>query len=114
MGKTAVVVDPEYLKHFPGEDHPERPDRIQLLLKLAGGLSQQKFQLLPPRAASRADIEHTHGADHVRLVASTSSVNRYALDGDTITCRDRKSTRLNSSHGSISYAVFCLKKKKLP
>src|SRR5438128_10789502 len=25
---------------------------------------------------------------------------------------DRKSTRLNSSHGSISYAVFCLKKKK--
>src|SRR2546422_2842788 len=34
----------------------------------------------------------------------------------TTTCwdnvRDRKSTRLNSSHGYISYAVFCLKKKK--
>src|SRR2546422_1626380 len=30
----------------------------------------------------------------------------------TITDRDRKSTRLNSSHGYISYAVFCLKKKK--
>src|SRR5207245_6683795 len=28
------------------------------------------------------------------------------------TVLDRKSTRLNSSHGSISYAVFCLKKKK--
>src|SRR5256884_8410393 len=28
------------------------------------------------------------------------------------TVRDRKSTRLNSSHGYISYAVFCLKKKK--
>src|SRR2546422_4884224 len=27
-------------------------------------------------------------------------------------CQDRKSTRLNSSHGYISYAVFCLKKKK--
>src|SRR2546422_7623504 len=27
-------------------------------------------------------------------------------------CEDRKSTRLNSSHGYISYAVFCLKKKK--
>src|SRR5690348_17960690 len=27
-------------------------------------------------------------------------------------CGDRKSTRLNSSHPSISYAVFCLKKKK--
>src|SRR2546422_5061527 len=31
-------------------------------------------------------------------------------DGDL----DRKSTRLNSSHGYISYAVFCLKKKKTP
>src|SRR5687768_17648702 len=28
--------------------------------------------------------------------------------------KDRKSTRLNSSHGYISYAVFCLKKKKRP
>src|SRR2546429_3787189 len=31
----------------------------------------------------------------------------------TVQPRDRKSTRLNSSHGYISYAVFCLKKKKL-
>src|SRR2546430_15340967 len=30
----------------------------------------------------------------------------------TATCQDRKSTRLNSSHSQISYAVFCLKKKK--
>src|SRR2546422_7880093 len=30
----------------------------------------------------------------------------------TLVRRDRKSTRLNSSHGYISYAVFCLKKKK--
>src|SRR5256884_2704751 len=30
----------------------------------------------------------------------------------TSSCVDRKSTRLNSSHGYISYAVFCLKKKK--
>src|SRR3712207_7757675 len=28
--------------------------------------------------------------------------------------KDRKSTRLNSSHANISYAVFCLKKKKFP
>src|SRR3989337_474850 len=33
-------------------------------------------------------------------------------DGDDHAAGDRKSTRLNSSHGSISYAVFCLKKKK--
>src|SRR2546429_5443557 len=32
--------------------------------------------------------------------------------GVQVLVRDRKSTRLNSSHGYISYAVFCLKKKK--
>src|SRR5688572_32230744 len=32
--------------------------------------------------------------------------------GDTRVSEDRKSTRLNSSHSQISYAVFCLKKKK--
>src|SRR5207245_5836828 len=40
----------------------------------------------------------------ITATAAMSGINRYRLD--------RKSTRLNSSHGSISYAVFCLKKKK--
>src|SRR3712207_8629684 len=31
----------------------------------------------------------------------------------TLLVKDRKSTRLNSSHANISYAVFCLKKKKI-
>src|SRR5438876_6941473 len=35
-----------------------------------------------------------------------------ARDFFRLPARDRKSTRLNSSHPSISYAVFCLKKKK--
>src|SRR5690242_21547990 len=34
------------------------------------------------------------------------------FNSDVKSKRDRKSTRLNSSHMSISYAVFCLKKKK--
>src|SRR5438270_6678178 len=34
------------------------------------------------------------------------------IDGSVLASQDRKSTRLNSSHSQISYAVFCLKKKK--
>lgn len=88
MAKPLVVIDQGYLKHLPGESHPERPERIQALLNLAGALDKQMFELASPRAATRADVEYTHGADHVRLVESTSKHNRYALDGDTITCRD--------------------------
>src|SRR2546422_7711520 len=39
-------------------------------------------------------------------------LDRLAIKWDYIILQDRKSTRLNSSHGYISYAVFCLKKKK--
>src|SRR5690625_6173801 len=35
------------------------------------------------------------------------------VNGETFYYQDRKSTRLNSSHVAISYAVFCLKKKKI-
>src|SRR2546429_5827150 len=46
----------------------------------------------------------------VRVVASDWP---FTADGSAaFGGRDRKSTRLNSSHGYISYAVFCLKKKK--
>src|SRR2546422_4726149 len=44
-----------------------------------------------------------------RLAAAPARDRRHA---QTIPGGDRKSTRLNSSHGYISYAVFCLKKKK--
>src|SRR5256885_11545650 len=39
-------------------------------------------------------------------------LRRASLRGGPVRGRDRKSTRLNSSHLVISYAVFCLKKKK--
>src|SRR2546430_11548820 len=40
-----------------------------------------------------------------------STAANYTVNSDTQITADRKSTRLNSSHSQISYAVFCLKKK---
>src|SRR5438045_8899274 len=50
-------------------------------------------------------------------IATSRSASSRMMFGDlppssSDTCLDRKSTRLNSSHLGISYAVFCLKKKK--
>src|SRR2546427_1829901 len=43
---------------------------------------------------------------------SLTAQDRFDVDASTRNVIDRKSTRLNSSHSQISYAVFCLKKKK--
>src|SRR3989454_9451219 len=53
-----------------------------------------------PRVAAHA--QHPHGVAHARDER-----------GERLEAIDRKSTRLNSSHLVISYAVFCLKKKKI-
>src|SRR3712207_8447977 len=54
------------------------------------------------------------GLNRVNKVNSTEIQDALANDTEqqTAIISDRKSTRLNSSHANISYAVFCLKKKK--
>src|SRR3712207_8853411 len=72
-------------------------------------------------AAERDPVESDAALD-ARFDATAASLARAAVDVATATgakalvaftqTGDRKSTRLNSSHANISYAVFCLKKKK--
>src|SRR2546422_1382941 len=56
------------------------------------------------------------GMPSMGVVTASSTMptilSRDATRGSDWNAGDRKSTRLNSSHGYISYAVFCLKKKK--
>src|SRR5258707_11101006 len=65
----------------------------------------------------RAEVERILGAlrqDNLRDARFLGFFSAYdgRPDFDVIDAQDRKSTRLNSSHANISYAVFCLKKKK--
>src|SRR3712207_7108204 len=65
-------------------------------------------------SASRDDGEDAAVAaetNATRTIA-VSGEGRVSLAPDIVNISDRKSTRLNSSHANISYAVFCLKKKK--
>src|SRR5207249_10541656 len=75
---------------------PGRGNRV-----LRGRLGRERKRVR--RACDGRDGPGSDGEAHGR------AGQRPTLDGDD---RDRKSTRLNSSHVSISYAVFCLKKKK--
>src|SRR4051812_49985294 len=65
------------------------------------------FRSEPPTGCDRHDRRECRGrADPRADACRRRDGERQCRD------RDRKSTRLNSSHMSISYAVFCLKKKK--
>src|SRR2546421_1710788 len=59
------------------------------------------------KSATRAKT-HAQGEESAPPLPSSLAV----ASANDKTLRDRKSTRLNSSHDQISYAVFCLKKKK--
>src|SRR3712207_8062518 len=68
------------------------------------------------------ELGQAHLTDTLRRIADASHRAALAehqqhddaprLRGEIADCEDRKSTCLNSSHANISYAVFCLKKKK--
>src|SRR3712207_7621228 len=66
----------------------------------------------PPRARG-ADPLHLAGLEHPQQLGLLPRLQRADLvQQQRAAFGDRKSTRLNSSHANISYAVFCLKKKK--
>ena len=90
MPRSAIVTDPVFLKHQPGPYHPESPQRLKTLIELAGEVvgGSADFELLPLRAAVQEELELCHGSGYIDLVRSTSEHNQFALDGDTITCRD--------------------------
>src|SRR5260221_8834253 len=92
------------------EDH--RPVRVALaqLFRRAGERHRSRLD------EALAQVGACHAA-HDRLVEDAHRLGAHARRAhDAAPCRhlvgDRKSTRLNSSHTVISYAVFCLKKKK--
>src|SRR3712207_8765913 len=74
-------------------------DRGEVLLEVS---------LHVPGGENRYDREERREEEHPEPETSESDAVAYVQGPDP----DRKSTRLNSSHANISYAVFCLKKKK--
>src|SRR5206468_5777204 len=88
--------------------------REQWLRKLAAGDAIGAFALSEPEAGTDAANQQTTAlrtAEGYRIRGRKVWVAN-AEEASLVIVLDRKSTRLNSSHDQISYAVFCLKKKK--
>src|SRR5207247_8725583 len=101
-----------YLPHRDLLSFPTR--RSSDLASKSGGFCNQAWMCLP----SKVSYQISSGSVRFSLENSSSFMCVSCLDdaADVVRSRtkrsDRKSTRLNSSHEWISYAVFCLKKKK--
>src|SRR5256886_6177079 len=83
-----------------------------------GGAARADSAVIAGKARPRGTFPHFRRAGDFIFVSGTSarraddSIAGAQRDASGRTVLDRKSTRLNSSHSQISYAVFCLKKKK--
>src|SRR2546427_8436383 len=88
-----------------------RPPRSTLFpyTTLFRSVGQHLVPVLELHPERRVGEDLRHGPHHLNGV--TSHWRSTLLEESLL--RDRKSTRLNSSHSQISYAVFCLKKKKI-
>src|SRR3712207_7895831 len=80
----------------PADPHPEQQD----------GEQERREQ----RGQADGAAARTHAADGTGRLSGPGQTRRNRRSDSPEP--DRKSTRLNSSHANISYAVFCLKKKK--
>src|SRR2546429_3043919 len=87
--------------------------RRELLKKTVAGVSTAalfhaaRWPASPSAASESAVAPASAGPANASAVLPLTSTSEVFIPP-----QDRKSTRLNSSHGYISYAVFCLKKKK--
>src|SRR5439155_9975655 len=93
-----------------------RAHRSTIVFANSRRLAERLTSKLNELSAETAPISPTHHPPAASPVVYPKDVGRFpaeaiAESGWAAGVRDRKSTRLNSSHVAISYAVFCLKKK---
>src|SRR2546429_3494491 len=98
----------EGLRPYPG-----RPDR-QVLRVCGGHRRTRRHSAKQDHRLRDLTVDATDGPSDPEMLAPSAlpcrSCNGVAYRAAFAGLQDRKSTRLNSSHGYISYAVFCLKK----
>ena len=105
MKRTAVLFTPKYLDHDPGRNHPESPDRLEVIMKelrKSGIFESGKCVLVEPEPASVGDVELVHEADYVKLVEKYCSSGGGLLDlGDTVVSSESYETALYAVGGAI-------------
>lgn len=99
--KTGVVIDERYTEHDTGPGHPERPDRIRVLLEMLGQRSSAGIIRIEPSPAAVEDIALHHDQDHIARVAATAGRGAFHFDADTPTGARSYATALLAAGGVV-------------
>lgn len=79
---THVWTDPRYERHQPGPMHPESPARLEAIRALLERAPLSGLEMRVPRAATRAELERVHDAEHVTALLELAGASAQ-LDEDT-------------------------------
>ncbi len=100
MSDTGFVLDERYLRHDTGAGHPERAQRIEVLLSsVAEGPGLRR---LAPRCATAEEITLVHDPAHFESVASTKGIAHSAFDADTLVSADSFDTAMLAAGGLLT------------
>src|SRR5690606_41843795 len=94
-----------YLHSFPTR---RSSDLVELIVNLCGTVDHNRNRSCPGVGTKIGNRLRESPTNHIRMQHSQLNISPFSSNPKSL---DRKSTRLNSSHVKISYAVFCLKKK---
>jgi acetoin utilization deacetylase AcuC-like enzyme len=106
MGRTGFVYDPLFLEHRPPPGHPERPERLKVLLEHLGGAELWESLIhLVPRPCSVEDIGRAHAPDHIATVERVCREGGGLVDeGDTHVSRRSYEAALLAA-GAVTTAI---------
>jgi acetoin utilization deacetylase AcuC-like enzyme len=102
MLKTGYVIDPRYTNHRSPMGHPERPERIGVLLEWMRGYARDALHSIEPRMATRAEILLNHDESYIDDVVATAARASSFFDADTYASKDSFDTALLAVGGVAS------------
>src|SRR5437867_10209493 len=107
------LIDDGSISRFTIEENARKKTSAITLLSVSSTTDTNSVASKLQSIAGVKVIYEITGQYDIAVIISANSINEINSSIDDIRrIEDRKSTRLNSSHRTISYAVFCLKKKK--
>lgn len=113
MDRTALIYHEDYLRHFAGDFHPERRERLIATMNFLKHMRIiEKIEIIKPEPATEEDLLRVHTWEHVEYIKSLCESGGGTIDMDTVAGPDTYEIAKLSAGGVISAAKVVIEGKK--